>query len=471
MDKTCEMVNLLHIAICRAHRVYKFVRNIGGDSEAKANFCDAPLLEFTIIHHKASSGTKDQAAFSGYRIEDFYPVENVCSEAVGALLPKSFVRKRWFATAEFGVHEMDERQACDLWGSFIDRAEIPEPYKNNGLFYGGFIGSSVQSWCLPSWIWTNGAIIRYFLATGQLQRGQTLGEKLLLRQEESGGWVVRDEYFNGEAVGIIAPNDSSYLANNGMLELYKRTGDGRFLKSAERCAEWIMTTKRKDGLVWTGYRLDTNEWMTKHTIVDTAFTLALFANLYVETGKKAYLGFAKNFATEFVAKFYDFDKGLFHTTLNDDGSPSGGYFARGQAWALEGLIAFYKATGDVQIKEIIERNIETICSMQLKNGGWSYNLTRPWYGEDCKGVSVIASAIQSWDSSLYSPVISKALAWCKKHTARGGGDSRGGIFSFTLEGAIAHNRYSQTAFVYASAYAVELLKYRNGTDCNTDERT
>ena len=49
----------------------------------------------------------------------------------------------------------------------------------------------------------------------------------------------------------------------------------------------------------------------------------------------------------------------------------------------------------------------------------------------------------------------KALDWCRKHTNIEG-EAKGGIFSFCLEGAVVHDLYTSCAFVYASAYAIEL---------------
>ena len=136
-------------------------------------------------------------------------------------------------------------------------------------------------------------------------------------------------------------------------------------------------------------------------------------------------------------------------------------FTRGQAWALEGLIPAYEVTQSIKIREVITNTIDTLRSKQLNNGGWPYNLSQPLLGEDCKGVSVIALALLSWDAlettNENSKAVKKALRWCANRTSIIG-KSKGGIFSYNAEGAIVHNNYSSTALVYSSVYAIEALK-------------
>ena len=80
-------------------------------------------------------------------------------------------------------------------------------------------------------------------------------------------------------------------------------------------------------------------------------------------------------------------------------------------------------------------------------------------GEDCKAVSVIAKNMMDWfvisGEEKIVKSANKALEWCCRHTANRG-DAIGGIFSYSIEGAIVKNLYTSCAFVYASAYAIEL---------------
>ena len=114
-----------------------------------------------------------------------------------------------------------------------------------------------------------------------------------------------------------------------------------------------------------------------------------------------------------------------------------------------------------ELKEIIQANAESIVSHQLSNGGWPYNFDRAYLGEDCKGVPVLAKALLDWyqiqgDEKLAASA-ERALSWCIARTSLSGA-SLGGIFSFNFEGAVVHNFYTKTAFVYSSAYALESWK-------------
>ena len=110
---------------------------------------------------------------------------------------------------------------------------------------------------------------------------------------------------------------------------------------------------------------------------------------------------------------------------------------------------------------MIDDTVLNLVCKQCKDGGWAYNFTKPLLGIDCKAVSVIAKNMMDWYSITHDDRIRlsaiKALDWCCKHTAVEG-DAIGGIFSFCMEGAIVQNLYTSCAFVYSSAYAIELYQ-------------
>jgi len=386
-------------------------------------------------------------------ISQLYPVENACPKYANPHLQRSFTIKRVRLRLNKG-----KRFSPNIWRSFINRSEIPIGYRNEGLRYAGYIASGRESWCLPSWIWTNAAIVRYFCSAGEIDRAVQIGARLLAKQDRTGGWVVRSDYTVTGEVPVLAPNDSAYIANNALLELYKATGNEIYLDSAIRCADWIIASARPDGLVWTGFGVSNSTWLKDYTIVDTGFTAGLFASLYMLTADDRYRRFLRSFIRRFVEVFYDPKSNLFATSIDKNNKMVGGRFARGQAWALEGLIPAYTVLRAGWIKEVILENTKTIISKQLSNGGWPYNFHRAYLGEDCKGVPVLAKALLDWhrvqnDQRL---VVSaqNALNWATYRTSLYG-DSKGGIFSYNSEGAVVHNFYTKTAFVYSTVYALE----------------
>lgn len=348
----------------------------------------------------------------------------------------------------------------ELWKKFIKNSCIDKGYKYGQCHYAGFIKEKNQ-WCLPSWIWTNAAIVRYFCKYKELEEAIKLGDLILAQQHECGGWVVRNDYTSNGLIPELAPNDSAYIANNCCLELYFSTGLEKYIDAAKKTANWIIATARDDGLVHIGYNMLTNSWIKDKNIVDIGFTAALFARLYNITHEEKYIIFLQKFINKYIDVFYDDKEKCFVTAVDEANKKKGGNFGRGQAWALEGLIPAFEVLNTKKIKGVIDNTINTLLEKQNRHGGWCYNLANPLMGIDCKATPLIAKSILLWskqteDNCLIKSV-EKAISWCEKHTERVG-IAVGGIFSYTIEGAIAHNLYTNTAFVYSSCYALEVKK-------------
>lgn len=357
-----------------------------------------------------------------------------------------------------------------IWESFILSAAVPKENEFYGTYYAGYIAES-KEWCLPSWIWTNASIVRMLCTKDCIIDGVELGNIIARKQQDCGGWIVRHDYDKKGAIPVLAPNDSSYIANNAFVTLYCCTRDERWLNIAKKCADWIIETARQDGLVYTGYNIRDQKWNKETIIVDTGFTGGLFANLFEITGEKKYSSFLQSFIKRYIELFYIPEKKGFCTSLGIDDRRQGGMFARGQAWALEGLIPAYKVLKDEKVKQCIENTIDNLLEQQCDNGGWPYNLTRKMMGEDCKAVPVIAKDMMDWyaiskDERILKSA-KKSIEWCYKHTAIEG-EAKGGIFSYCTEGAIVKDLYTSCAFVYASAYAIELQKQIKDADNNSN---
>jgi len=352
--------------------------------------------------------------------------------------------------------------ATNFWHRFIEHSLISKGNEHAGLLHAGYI-ADISSWCLSSWIWTNAAVIRAYCLNGQVEKAQVLAEKLAGLHLECGGWIVRNDYGKEGPIPMLAPNDSAYIANNAFISLYEKTNDGRYLNIAQRCADWIIDTARPDGMVLVGYNVKHKKWESGN-IVDTGFTAALFANLYKITGTDKYKDFLARFVNKYIELFFIPSRNGFATSLTNSDKQIGGMFSRGQAWALEGLIPAYKVLKSEKIREILYKTVDTLLRNQLKNGAWAYNLSKPLLGEDCKGVPVIAKNLMDLNELFPDERIlgaaTAALSWCIKHTASEG-PAEGGIFSFNMEGAIVYHHYTTTAFVYSSAYAIELFNKLN----------
>lgn len=344
-----------------------------------------------------------------------------------------------------------------LWDDFIKNSVILGG-EYDGFLHAGYI-AECNEWCLPSWIWTNAAIIREKCLVGKIQEAESLATLIAKKQQKCGGWVVRNDYDKQGPIPMLAPNDSAYIANNAFIKLFEITDKIEYLEIAIKCADWIIKTARPDGMVYVGYNMRNQKWVKNCVIVDVGFTAGLFANLARITNEKKYIDFLKHFIDRYIDLFYIPSKHGFCTSIDKEDHQQGGMFGRGQAWALEGLIPAYLLLKDKRIRLVIEETINNLINVQCSNGSWAYNLTKPLMGEDCKAVSVIAKNMMDWyqitlDERIFHSA-KKALDWCRLHTLVDG-EAKGGIFSFCMEGAIVQNLYTSCAFVYASAYAIEL---------------
>lgn len=427
--------------------VHRFVKRLtGGLAHPNFDFVNVPLDKIGDFEDASGRNRNDVIA----------PRENTVSLSVAKKWGlNSFIRSK--TRYNFGV---SEDRAVEEWLGFIERSRIEEGYPHSNLSYGGYILGMDCGWCLPSWVWTNAAQVRY-LASRDVEKARPLADLLLNLQLEDGGWLVRYDYSEDGPVPILAPNDSAYIANNAMLEMYLETKEDKWLLSATRCANWIMNTARKDGMVWTGFDLDKNEWNKNVVIVDVGFTLGFFARLFEILNDKKFLNYAHQFCESYIKLFYNKERRLFATSIDAFDQQQGGFFGRGQAWALEGLIPYVRISGNDEAKNVVRELVSNLINLQQRDGAWSYNFGKGYLGNDCKGIPVIAKAL--FDAMDFchqmdiSPSIERALQWCMRMTSLEG-ESRGGIFCFSMEGAIVHHLYTETALVYSSVYACETLE-------------
>lgn len=346
----------------------------------------------------------------------------------------------------------------EKWFACIENARVEEGWRNSGLFLCAYIKER-KHWALSNWIWTSAAIARALSALGKKEDAKKVADAFLREQLPDGEWVVRYSFYDGNLIRLTAPNDSAYVARNAMTTVYRDTNDPKYLESAKRCADWVMKTAFDDGLVPFAYDIDLERWITDRNIVDMGFTADLFAELYRLTGNETYKAFLEKFIKVYIATFYDRKEKFFASSIGADRKRRGGYFSRGQGWAMEGLCAAYEILRDQEIFQIMEEVTNSIVDAQLANGGWSCNFqkARALMGEDCKGIPVIAKSLLVWaehskQKNRFIDSVKKAYDWCVNHTD----PETGAIVSFSTNGAIEHSPNASVGFLYANAYAIEV---------------
>ena len=261
---------------------------------------------------------------------------------------------------------------------------------------------------------------------------------------------------------LIAPNDLSILASKVFLDYYKTFNVRKYLDLAISIADWIISSGTdENGLVYSGYSLLSKEFAKNWLYVDSGFTASFFVNLFEVTNKSIYKDYAIHFAHSFIKRFsYN---GLYRKTATPNGD-NNTLFARGQAWALDGLISVYTLTRDKVIESNILNAIDELMKYQNEDGSWNYVLNKPKWGIGNKATPIIAYQLKRFNAVYKTNrddiinTISSAIAWCTKNIYVN--EDYIGISGYNIEGSIVGKRNNDTALTYSLAYYL-LTRFMN----------
>lgn len=335
-------------------------------------------------------------------------------------------------------------------------------------FQGTFRASydyGVQDFRLNSWIWGSGIVIRALLARWRDTGNENLrdhaemsGKKLLDLQDDDGGFVVRWDYPRDTESGIErwrAPNDSAFLASNGLIHLYRVTNNSEYLRASIEVGQWILENAlADDGKLAVG-QCDGN-WDFSWLYVDAGFVIGLFRKLYEETGDPRWKSGGKRFFSWYVEHMFVEEDGLFIKTWRARGDNQYEKYARGQGWALDGMIDASILLNDRSAEAIAVKLADTLVEHQRGDGGWNYLLDEPSSGVENKGTPVIAYHLarlgEQMNESKYTAAALRAIRWCEANQQLQFEAGYGGISSWSREGNIVGDRQATTAFGYANAY-------------------
>jgi len=157
-----------------------------------------------------------------------------------------------------------------------------------------------------------------------------------------------------------------------LLELYKLTGDSKYLESAELGADWLITMQKPDGSMKSYLRYsDDGKWVsnTKESLLYNGQVLSAFSRIYDATKKEEYYEAAKKIAENFTQKIEK--EGCY---LGDDYRTKNPISS---SWAVMSLLDFYKISREQSYKDIIFKCSEEFLGRQiinsddiLDNGRW-----------------------------------------------------------------------------------------------------
>ena len=343
-----------------------------------------------------------------------------------------------------------------------------------GTYYGCF-DELHNTYRLSSWLWCDAVVAKAMLVHADkvfddewILKAQILGGELMRRwnssQDEVGGMLVRWDVSVTSPIGIVpwrSPNDVAFIAANCMLPLYEKTGNPDYLNVALDMGHWILEKGLlPDGRMRVGYRDDLRVWDDSWLYIDAGSAGAFFSRMYDITSDETWRNALVCFINWYIASFLTTDGFFRWTWPKNILRRSRKVFSRGQAWALDGLIAAYQATGEGYYLTIAENCADVLLRSQSSDGSWSYILGQPSTGPCNKGTPLIAYQFLSLfqykrDFRLKASAI-RALEWCAENQRKDVDNpyTHGGIFAMNDEGAITGNGRSSTSFVYSVAYYI-----------------
>ena len=144
-----------------------------------------------------------------------------------------------------------------------------------------------------------------------------------------------------------------------LLELYRRTGNKKYLNSAGLAADWLLGMRNPDGTVINQVKIENGHAVfdRRYSNLYTGEVLSAFSRMYAATSDRRYYDAAKNLADRFLAKA---EKDAYFLT-DDFRSPRD---AVPTSWAVMSLLDFYKISGDGTYRKISLRCLEEVMKRQ-----------------------------------------------------------------------------------------------------------
>jgi hypothetical protein len=220
-----------------------------------------------------------------------------------------------------------------------------------------------QAHRMSNWVWNNAVVANALLALAKSglypekelefkKFAREIGEEFLATQFAGsadpayGALVSRYKNLGSPdhpADCLVGPNDTSFSVKWALLPLYETTGESRYYDAASLALQWVRNSIYLGGFVPLDYNVNTGSW-GNYTIIDTAFLpdgLEAFDRL---TGSRVYTQDIKYFMDRFIEQFA-LDTGYYGQNYTPSVGVTRIIFSRGEGWAIEGLLAAYRATG------------------------------------------------------------------------------------------------------------------------------
>jgi hypothetical protein len=417
----------------------------------------------------------------GGTINSYYTGENGAVTLLGkVIVPRLIKAPKGDYSFKKGVHSVFE--ALNLCLAYIlhSRNYSAASPQRDGLFL--FYDMDADTYRNGQWPWSWGPAIKLLLDASHLD-GKELscsGETLLKAAWEIGNTTLKFQINNqghvtdnfgttrytvrtNEKFGyqelVNTGSDAGFLAGWGWIPLYRETGDKRFLSAAQSyigALEPILHRFPVPPQEWLPASLD---W-TDFTIDESGFGTEGINAVYQATQDPKYRDICTEYMDRHLAVF-DRSDGLWNRQyrFSTDAVDPTMYMTRGLGWAMEGLLAAWRCTGDKCYLSKAALMAAEMIKNQQPDGSWNFKID---HSAEEAGVADKGTALwclllyQLYQESQDDTILKsarKALRWCMDNQYVGDNPhAHGGIISVSGESGITYRSWFRLCCQYTSAF-------------------
>jgi len=342
-----------------------------------------------------------------------------------------------------------------------------------------------QCFRMPCWLWSDAPTVSVMLDTiksgrypeyhaqmEQLARDickVIMHTQILDKKEETyGAYVSRYRYYAHSDYSfhkLLGPNDTSFTVKWAILPMYEYTGEGKYRNSAELALDWVAQVSRTMSFIPSHYYFESKVWEDR-AFVDTGFCVEGFQKYDALVPEGKYSELIKMIMDRYIEQFR-LENGFYGQNYVPGKGVDHNLFARGQAWALEGLLACVR--GGINTAEYL-KEAKSLADKLIENqnieGSWSWSMgnyepddeTKAGTGLCEKATGVLAymlAELYILDGRLeerYLLSAKRAIEWCENHMMLDKEEGYGGIASESIASGITGLPFLNTATGYANAF-------------------